>query len=126
MGVSLPRAEHLRTGRAAEDWVLAHMERQGMRCLERNYRSRFGEIDLIMQDEATVVFVEVRYRRSATHGQAIETVDGRKQARLRATANCFLTSTRWRGPVRFDVVGVAPEAGSAKFQLQWIRNAIQD
>lgn len=126
MGASLPRDEHLRKGRAAEDWVLAHLERQGMRLLERNYRSRFGEIDLIMQEEATVVFVEVRYRRSATHGQAIETVDGRKQARLRATANCFLTATRWRGPVRFDVVGVAPSAGSAGLAIQWIRNAIQD
>lgn len=126
MGVSLPRDEHLRTGRAAEDWVLNHMERQGMQLLQRNYRSRFGEIDLIMQDEATVVFVEVRYRRSTTHGHAIETVDRRKQDRLRATANCYLTARRWRGPVRFDVVGVAPDAGSCGFQIQWIRNAIQD
>lgn len=126
MGASLPRDDHLRKGRAAEDWVLAHLERQGMRLLERNYRSRFGEIDLIMQEEATIVFVEVRYRRSATHGHAIETVDGRKQARLRATANWFLTSRRWRGPVRFDVVGVTPEAGSSGFEIHWIRNAIQD
>lgn len=113
------------TGREAEDRVLEYLEQHGLRCLSRNFRSRFGEIDLVMDEGGTVVFVEVRYRRSRGYGGALESVDARKQARLRATAHWYLSTRRVVGPVRFDVVGVEP-CGPRGVHFVWVKDAIQD
>ena len=101
---------HLRQGHDAEQQACEHLQGQGLRLLERNYRSRFGEIDLIMRHADTLVFVEVRYRRSSRFGSPAETVDARKQARIRATAEHYLQQHPQRVGVscRFDVVCVTP------------------
>ena len=93
-----------------------------MHHLLSNYRCRFGELDLIMEDGEYLVFVEVRYRRSTRFGGAIVTVDARKQKRLRAAAEHFrqTSDSAARRPCRFDVIGIEDEAGE---NLQWIKNA---
>src|SRR5690606_657756 len=94
-------------GADAERTAAAHLARAGLRLLARNYRGPRGEIDLVMREGATLVFVEVRYRSRSDYGHASETVDRRKQARLRATAEHFLQHrTRCPGPCRFDIVAV--------------------
>ena len=114
---------HLRQGHNAENRACEHLGRHGLTLIERNYRAPFGEIDLIMQDQQTVVFVEVRYRRSQEYGTPAETIDRRKQAKLRATAAHYLQrhKSAARRPCRFDVVAVSGSAGEER--IQWLPNA---
>ncbi|MHB8473785.1 MAG: YraN family protein [Gammaproteobacteria bacterium] len=112
-------------GRQAEQQALHYLQARGLRLLERNFRSRHGEIDLIMQDADSVVFVEVRYRRSQRFGGAAASVDGNKQARLVSTALYYLLRNPGRSqqPTRFDVVAVTPSPNAA--DIEWIRDAFQ-
>ena len=101
-------------GDAAEDQALAYLQQQGLRLLQRNYRTPGrggGEIDLIMQlPDSTVVFVEVRQRASHRFGGAAASVGAVKQRRIIWAARHYLM--RWRSlpPTRFDVVVVEAEA----------------
>ncbi|MGY6214346.1 YraN family protein [Methylolobus aquaticus] len=118
-------APHLRTGQRAEEQARDFLERQGLRFLERNFRARVGEIDLIMDDAGTRVFVEVRFRRNRRYGGALESVDRKKRARLLATAQWYLGSHRTTGPARFDVVAVEPGPNGDPCFV-WIKNALED
>jgi len=89
-----------------------------LRLLERNYRCRRGEIDLVMREADTLVFVEVRFRSSGSFGTPAETVDIHKQRRLAATAAHFLQHHPTNLPCRFDVIAV-----SATNHIDWIRSA---
>ncbi|MCR4301397.1 MAG: YraN family protein [Sulfuricaulis sp.] len=113
---------NLSRGRDAEELACRHLEQQGMSLAERNYRSRFGEIDLIMQDRDTLVFVEVRYRARGDFGSAAETVDARKQGRLRATAEYYLQNTprASKKACRFDIVAITGDGEDTDFR--WLRN----
>lgn len=112
-----------RRGGRYEELAREHLRRAGLRPLERNYRARGGEIDLICLDGQTLVFIEVRFRRSRRHGLAVETVSPAKQRRLLNTATLYLQCKNLYGRVRcrFDVVGVALDDGKPVFH--WIRNA---
>jgi len=111
---------HLRQGIEAEQHARAHLEQHGLRLLEGNYRSPYGEIDLVMEEGKTLVFVEVRFRRSEDFGAPAETIDARKQARLRATAEHYLQRHRGdsKRPCRFDIVAISGREG-----LRWLQNA---
>ena len=116
-------ALRLQRGKNAEDRARRHLEQQGMRLLESNYRCRLGEIDLIMQDGEALVFIEVRYRKSAAFGSALESVTHQKQRRLLATANHYLQQHRPAAPCRFDVVGISGPGSVA--HIEWIKDAFQ-
>ncbi|MGH7266874.1 MAG: YraN family protein [Candidatus Rokuibacteriota bacterium] len=94
-------------GRTGEDLAARFLERQGLRILERNLRSRLGEIDLVARDGATLVFVEVKTRRPGAADPPQASVDGRKQRRLARLALNYL-ARRGLGDLgcRFDVVAV--------------------
>lgn len=115
-------AEHLDLGNAAEAKALSFLENKGLRLLQRNYRSRGGEIDLIMQQDETLVFIEVRYRKSALFGSAAESVTMAKQRKLINAASQFLQQKGLDTPCRFDVVGIS---GRSQSEIEWIRNAFQ-
>lgn len=91
-----------------------------MRLITQNWNCRGGELDLVMLDGDTVVFVEVRYRRHAAWGGALESVDARKRQRLALAAEQFLQrESGWRKhPCRFDVVALSPNEPP-----NWLRNA---
>ncbi|TWI58463.1 putative endonuclease [Pseudomonas duriflava] len=112
-------------GLAAENLALDHLQRHRLKLLVRNWSCRLGELDLVMLDGDTVVFVEVRSRRHSAWGGAIESVDARKRQRLVAAAESFLQNeTRWaRQPCRFDVVAISPTATAQPLRLEWIKNA---
>ena len=114
------------SGRAAEQHARSHLEQHGLRLLFQNWSCRCGELDLVMLDGDTVVFVEVRYRRHAAWGGAVESVDARKRARLAAAAQHFLLQeSRWaKHPCRFDVVAISPDDHSHP-RLDWIQNAFE-
>ena len=115
-------------GRQGEDLACRHLEEQGLRLLERNYRCRTGEIDLVMLDGGTLVLVEVRSRSTSNYGGAAATVGARKQQRfIRAARHFMLTQRDWRSlPVRFDVVAIDPgPAGAVAPVVTWIRDAFR-
>jgi putative endonuclease len=78
--------------------------RQGLTIVGRNFRTRFGEIDLIARDGRTLVFVEVRMRRSTRYGGALESITAAKRARMLAAANGYLAMLGREPACRFDVV----------------------
>lgn len=108
-----------RIGRDAEDRAQAHLIDAGLRSVTRNYRCRGGEIDLIMRDGDTLVFVEVRYRRHPAFGGALGSIDQRKRQRLHLAASHYLQRSGWRGPCRFDVIGFDADLRQAR----WVRDA---
>jgi putative endonuclease len=94
-------------GRGGEALAERHLIEQGYRLIERRFRLRNGEIDLVMADGATIVFVEVRRRSSERAGDPLESVGPRKQARLIRAARVYLAIHRLHEhPCRFDVVAV--------------------
>jgi putative endonuclease len=109
-------------GLEAEQRVERWLAAQGLRPLDRNVRSRFGEIDLIMTDQGCWVFIEVRSRAGAGFGGAAASVDWRKQQRIMRTAQHYLQrrfgSQAWPA-CRFDVVAI--EQG----QPHWVRDAFR-
>ena len=111
-------------GDAAEALARQHLEQQGLRLLAQNWRCRLGELDLVMLDADTVVFVEVRYRRYSAWGGAAESVDARKREKLSRAAQHFLQQeSRWaKYPCRFDVIAITADS-QAPAQLDWIQNA---
>jgi putative endonuclease len=113
------------TGRDAETQARRYLERRGLRFLRGNYRCRRGEIDLIMEQDEYVVFVEVRYRSNARFGTGAESVDGAKQRRLVCAAEHFLQRHPGMAarPCRFDVVALGP--ANRERSVEWIRNAIE-
>lgn len=109
-------------GNRAENLALKHLRKAGLKLIERNFSSRYGEIDLIMQDNDYLVFVEVRYRKNQNFGGALESVDQRKQNKLRLTAQYYLQKNkRTDYPCRFDILCVAGNLMSP--QIEWIENA---
>ena len=118
-------ARRFRIGRRAERRAERFLRRKGLRTLTRNYARRSGEIDLVMVDGETLVFVEVRYRGPGAWGGGLESVDRRKQRRLARTAALYLDdhpAHRFR-EARFDVVA----ASSANYGIacEWIPNAFE-
>lgn len=111
-----------RRGQAAETLVLRAAERRGWRCVERNYASRRGEIDLILANPETLVIVEVRYRARSDYGQASETVTAAKQARIIAATRAYIAAhpACAESCIRFDVVGV-----DADGRIDWVEDAFQ-
>lgn len=93
-----------RRGVPAESLAAAFLERQGLKILERNYRCRFGEIDLVAASGPTLVFIEVRARRSEDFGGAAGSITAAKRRRLLASARHYLATHRGERACRFDVV----------------------
>ena len=110
-------------GQEAEEYACLYLIEQGLLCCAKNYRSKMGEIDLIMRDKDVIVFVEVRYRTYATHGKSVESIVGYKKMRIIKTATLYLIQNKLfnKVPCRFDVIALAP--GKDKPTLEWIKNA---
>jgi putative endonuclease len=107
-------------GAQAERWAAGYLQRQGLKPVTQNYRSRFGEIDLIMQDGVTLVFIEVRQRSNAGFGGAAASIDHHKQQRLIRTAQHYLAGLERIPPCRFDVVLMDDAEG---LNAEWLKNA---
>lgn len=100
-------------GRAGEDLARAFLERKGFRLADRNFKRLHGELDLVMEDGGTLVFVEVKTRRSLRLGTPAEAVTPAKQRHLRWCAEVYCAERRIEGrPVRFDVVEILARPGA--------------
>ena len=116
------RPDRQQTGAAAEAAARATLEAQGLRTLASNVNFRFGELDLVMREGDTVVFVEVRYRRNDHFGGGAGSVDYRKRRRIVLAARAWLAGQRGlaNAPCRFDVVTAQ---GDGALECEWLRNA---
>ena len=120
----LGRPTNNERGQQAEDAALAYLQQKGLKLIQRNYRSRYGEIDLIMQDEQHIVFIEVRFRSSSHYGGAASSVDQHKQRKLIKCAQQYITNTPSRLGFRFDVIAISPS--TKQHDIQWLTNAFDE
>ncbi|PWF43365.1 YraN family protein [Massilia glaciei] len=108
-----------RKGQLWERQALAHLQKNGLTLVEANFSCKGGEVDLIMRDGETLVFVEVRQRASAARGGAAASITPAKIRRLVHAAQFYLKRFAAVPGCRFDVVAIDGET------LNWLRNAIE-
>ena len=114
------------SGQRAEELAANFLRSQGFEIIERNYRRRLGELDIIAQRAGVLVIAEVRTRSSTAYGGAAASVDRRKQRRITRAAAALLQQRAdlARLPVRFDVIVVSDPAGAAP-RIQWLQHAFE-
>lgn len=120
-------ANRREAGLAQEACAARYLGQQGLQLIESNFSCRVGEIDLIMKDGDTLVFVEVRYRTRADFMDPVTSVDYRKQKKLLRSAATYL---KYRGltdrvPCRIDVLGISRNPDHGENAYHWIKDAIQ-
>jgi putative endonuclease len=115
-------AQHQVDGRGGEEAAVLYLERQGYQIRSRNFRCRFGELDVVAEKEGTVCFVEVRMRSTATWGDPSQTVSWGKQRKVvKAALHYMFANALGDRMVRFDVISVVGRGAAA--QVEHIPNA---
>ena len=111
-------------GKEAEIQAREYLEHNGLKLICHNYSCRMGEIDLIMKEQKTLVFIEVRYRKQSGFGSPAETITKHKQRRIISAAQHYLLTANEKvmPPCRFDVIAMT---GEGRGHIEWIKNAFQ-
>ena len=106
-----------------EKYAKEYLEYKGLKYLESNFYSRFGEIDLIFFEEKTrtLIFIEVKYRRNNNYGEAVEFVTKSKMKKIYLTSEYYIDKIKWKENVRYDIVGISGYVNN--FNINWIKNA---
>ena len=111
-------------GRITEDFAKQYLLKQGLTFIESNFHSRQGEVDLIMRDGETYVFVEVKYRKSNAFGGAISAISVSKQNKIKHCVTFYLHQAglnEYNTPCRVDAVALVGDINQP--QVTWIKNA---
>lgn len=108
----------VQAGKQAEQQALTYLQQQGLILLERNFRCKVGELDLIMQQDVVVAFIEVKYRHTAEYGGALMSLSARQQQRIIKAASYYLMRYAPHAQARFDVIAIDGDS-----DLQWLPNA---
>jgi putative endonuclease len=103
-------------GKEGEDLAVRFFRGKGYRILEKNYRTPFGEIDIIARERDSLVFIEVKTRRDDAFGYPFEAVNGRKREKIRKVALSYMKKLRKEVPARFDVLSIYFENGNRKIE----------
>ncbi|MDD5084909.1 MAG: YraN family protein [Candidatus Omnitrophica bacterium] len=112
-------------GKEGEDFAEIFLKRKKYNIIERNWRSKFGEIDLVCSKKREIVFVEVKSRGSRLYGEAAEAVDDRKKRKLKLLAEAYLQKMRLEHKTaRFDVVTVIWEDKSRPPEIEHLENVL--
>jgi putative endonuclease len=124
-GAVLETPDRQTLGKLGEEMACTELERCGYAIIARRFRTRFGEIDIVSDDHGTIVFVEVRARKSTYRGTAAESVTASKQRRIAAMALDYLARTgQLEARCRFDVVAI-DGIGTQGAELRVIKDAFQ-
>src|SRR5262245_60043324 len=112
-------------GQHAEQQACQFLTNQGLKLVAKNFRTRCGEIDLIMRDEQKLVFIEVRYRKQGGYGSSADSISTLKQKRLIKSAAYYLQKHRLSHKIasRFDVIAI--DKTKEKNSITWIKDAFQ-
>lgn len=114
------RPLHLLQGERSEQLACSYLLKQGLQLIEKNFHCKYGEIDLIMKDAETLVIIEVRFRKSNKYGGALESISQKKQSRIIASTQYYLSSNNINSLIRFDVITMSSDT-----DINWIKNAFQ-
>ena len=123
-------------GQTGEELAVQALIDAGLSIIERNWRCASGELDIVATENAVdytlggqvapwLVFVEVRTRRGFRHGTALESVDQRKQNKLKEVAHHYVQEHEWNGAWRIDVVGVQMDGSGRLLSIDHVRHAVQ-
>ena len=106
-------------GSRYEEQALAYLKKHHLKLIAKNFHAKTGEIDLIMVENQTIVFVEVRYRKSADYGSSLESINYTKQQKIKKTAQYFLYrhAVYQKHMARFDVIAIDGD------KLEWVKAA---
>lgn len=115
------RPSHLLRGEKSEQLACQYLLKKGLQVVEKNFRCKYGELDLIMRDQKTLVFIEVRFRKSNKYGGALESITPKKQFRIIAATQYYLLLNKINSPIRFDVITMSNDT-----DINWIKNAFQN
>ncbi len=110
-------------GEEGEKLACRFLRKKGYRIRERNYRSPLGEIDIVARDKGTLVFVEVKTRRTNEYGCPQESVTKDKQERMRKIALTYLKKSRWEGDCRFDIISILMDFEGKVVNIEIIEDA---
>jgi putative endonuclease len=110
-------------GKEGEKLAVQFLKARGFRIIDRNYRTAFGEIDVIAEEGGVLVFVEVKTRSGDAYGSPFEAVDRRKREKIKKVALCYLKEIRKQPPARFDVLSIDVESGRKK--IDHIKDAFE-
>ena len=111
-------------GEICEAIAVEHLKKHGYRILEQNYRTKFGEIDIIAKDKGAIVFIEVKARRSYRFGNPKWAITPKKQRKISMVALYYLKATKLRDVrARFDVVAIHPIQSDQSIEI--IKNAFE-
>lgn len=114
------------TGDIGEDYAVKYLKKHGCKILERNYRKKFGEIDIIAKSKSCLLFVEVKTRHTNPYTQPYEAVDFRKQRKIIMTSSAYLTENHIDSFCRFDVCEVFVDENTLKLDhINYIKNAFE-
>ena len=122
----MARDHRRETGITGEDLAAGHLVRRGFQIVERNYRTRWGELDIVACDGRTLVFCEVKCRRGCAGGNPLEAIRAGKRAQVRKMAARWLIERRERPHVeelRFDAIGICLDAGGRLVRLDHLEGA---
>lgn len=111
-------------GGIGESYAQDYLSKQGLTFVTKNFHSRQGEIDLIMQDSDTYVFIEVKYRKKDTFGGAISAISASKQLKIKYSINFYLHQAglnEYNTPCRIDVITLVGDLKQPK--VTWLKNA---
>ena len=119
------RLAALNNGQRAEQLAQQFLQSNGLKLIQTNVRYKFGEIDLVMQEQNTIVFVEVKYRKHQHYGGALESLGAAQTRRLKRSASAWLQryDPALQRPSRFDLVAIT--AGFSVSDCVWIKNIFQ-
>lgn len=110
------------TGAQGERIALAFLEERGMALIEKNYRAKGGEIDLVMRDGKEIAFVEVKYRLSDTRGNALQAIDERKRARIRNAAEAYCAKKNVPNSISVRCAAVLIDEREGKRHIEYIED----
>ena len=112
-----------KVGNQAEDQACQYLQNKGFTLVKRNFSTKAGEVDLIMDDNQTLVFVEVRYRKNANFGGAAASITPKKQQRIIKAALAYQQKYAPQSAMRFDVVAIEGDNEANAQKLNWIKSA---
>lgn len=113
-------------GNLGEEMASKYLKNQGYNIIERNFRTRVGEIDIVAREEGFLIFVEVKTRRSIRYGYPREAVDINKQSKIKTMASIYIAKNKeYNSNIRFDVVEVIFDDNTGKKAINIIKDAFQ-
>lgn len=116
--------ERLSLGEEGELFAARYIKKKGYKIKEQNYRTPLGEIDIIAMDGKTIVFIEVKTRKSVAYGYPFEAVNSHKQKQIIKTAHHYLLKKKYQNrPSRFDVLSLLNKGDS--YEAEFIQNAFE-